>query len=498
MKIDQNHLVASLDRPIPFYCDGELTASDEVIDIIDPGNENIFARVSAAGREDFERALAAARDAADRRIWAGKSREERAATVTRMIDLLAEHETVLRDTLVREVGCPRNALAMGVQVSAPINGPREFVEMFRHIPEEEDGGLPIASRITPAGGVVQSIRRYEPVGVVAAISAYNFPLFLSMWKVVPALLAGNSVILRPSPLAPITALMISQAADAAGIPRGVFHVLPETGDAGAILLTTDPRVDMVGFTGSTQVGKLVMAQAAGTMKRLQLELGGKSAQIYLEDRAHLAAGAAAAVCLSLAGQGCALATRVLVPESRKAQVLEEIRELFRNIRIGDPSDPNTQMGPVISAAQRDRCAKFVALAVEKGGKIVTGGKRPDHLDRGYFFEPTVIDIADNSNPVAQNEIFGPVITVMGYSTPEEAVAVANDSEFGLSAHVAGGDVRLAMDMARRIKAGTVNVNGSVMSGHVSFGGWGASGLGRERGIEGLRVYQNLQVVNFSA
>ena len=493
-----NRLVTELDRLTALHVDGTLQDSGAAIDVVNPATEAVIARVGAASTEDFSLAIEAARNSVDRRIWSGRSREERASVIARMIGILAAEDEVLRETLVREVGCPRNSMAMKVQVDAALNGPREFVEMFRHLPEEEDGGLPINSRITPSGCVVQSIRRYEPVGVVAAISAYNFPLFLSMWKVVPALLAGNSVLLRPSPLAPLTALMIGRAAQAAGVPPGVFQVLPEKGDEGGILLSTDPRVDMVGFTGSTRVGKLVMAQAATTVKRVQLELGGKSAQIFLPDRVHLAAAAAAGVCQTLAGQGCALATRLLVPQESKAQVLAEVRELFRNIRIGDPADPTVQMGPVISSAQRERCERYVALAIENGGRIVTGGKRPANLDTGYFFEPTVIDIADNANPVAQEEIFGPVVTVMGYGTPEEAVGIANDSEFGLSAQIHSGDVRLALDMARRIHAGTVNVNAGVMSAHVSFGGWGASGLGRERGIDGLRVYQNLQVVNFSA
>jgi aldehyde dehydrogenase (NAD+) len=261
-------------------------------------------------------------------------------------------------------------------------------------------------------------------------------------------------------------------------------------------MTVHRDVDMVAFTGSSAVGAQVAIQSAPTMKRLQLELGGKSAQIYLPDAMAQARAAAAMVCLAHAGQGCALGTRIFVPEAEKAAVLEAMAAAIASAAvIGDPSDPKTTIGPVISASQRDRCQRYVDLAVEAGAKVVCGGKRPASPARGFFFEPTILDAPDNRNPAAQDEIFGPVVTVIGYRDLDHAVEMANDSNFGLSGYVYGKDIRQAVDVASRIHTGTVNVNGGMASAWASSGGWKLSGVGRERGVEGLRVYQQVQVLN---
>jgi len=304
-------------------------------------------------------------------------------------------------------------------------------------------------------------------------------------------------VLRPSPLTPLSALMLADAALEAGLPAGVLNIVAEAGAEGAVQLTTDPRVDMVTFTGSNDVGAKVMAQAAGTLKRVQLELGGKSAQIYLPDSVDRAVSAAASVCLAHAGQGCVLGTRVLVPEADKARVMEAMANSLRGVVIGDPQDPATQMGPVISAAQRARCETYVKLATEAGAKIVLGGGRPAHLSRGYYFEPTILDLPDNRNPAAQDEIFGPVVGVIGYRSVDHAVEMANDTLFGLSGYVFGKDLRQAAEVAQQLRTGTVNVNSGMMSAYVSSGGWGRSGQGRERGVEGLRIYQQLQILNLA-
>jgi aldehyde dehydrogenase (NAD+) len=241
----------------------------------------------------------------------------------------------------------------------------------------------------------------------------------------------------------------------------------------------------------------VAAQAATGLKRLQLELGGKSAQIFLPDRVDDADGAPAAVCSSHAGQGCALGTRIFVPEAAKAEVLERMAGRMAALRVGDASDPETIVGPVITAAQRDRCAHYVAVAVAAGAKVVHGGQRPSGLDRGYFFEPTLLDLPDNANPAAQDEIFGPVVGVIGYRSLDHAVEMANDSPFGLSGYVYGHDLRQAIGVAEQLRTGTVNVNSGMHSPYVSSGGFGLSGIGRERGVEGLRIYQQLQVLNVS-
>jgi aldehyde dehydrogenase (NAD+) len=461
-----------------------------------PGTEAVIAEVRGASPAQIEAAIAAARQAHDSGRWSGLPTAERVEALRRLMAYLASRADHLVDLAVREAGCPVKSPVMAVQTHMPLQQGLQVLDLFQKLPEFEENPLPLGERISARGAVGQSLRRYLPVGVVAAISAYNYPFYTNLWKVLPALVAGNSVILRPSPLTPLAALIFGEAALAAGLPAGVLNVVADPGAEGGVLLSSHPAVDMVAFTGSSPVGQKVMAQAAPTMKRLQLELGGKSAQIYLPDALNQVAAAAASVCLAHAGQGCALGTRIFVPEAEKAAALQAMAQALGHARIGDPADPATTLGPVISAAQRERCERYVAMAVEAGGRIVCGGKRPPGVERGYFFEPTILDAPDNKNPAAQEEIFGPVVTVTGYRDVDHAVEMANDSVYGLSGYVYGKDVKAAVAVAQRLRTGTVNVNGGMVSAYASSGGWGMSGIGRERGIEGLRVYQQIQCLTF--
>jgi acyl-CoA reductase-like NAD-dependent aldehyde dehydrogenase len=367
---------------------------------------------------------------------------------------------------------------------------RQTIDLYLSMRHEEPNPVPVDDLVR--NRVALSIRRHEPVGVVTAITPYNGAVIMAFQKLIPALMAGNSVILRPSPLTPLSSLIFGAAADAAGLPPGVLSVVLEDGAAGAELLTTDPGVDMVSFTGSTAVGKRILAQAAPTVKRVALELGGKSAQIYLGDAVDRAPLGAVAVVAMTAGQACVAATRMLVPNARKPEVVEAVSAAYGHVTVGSPTDPATLMGPVISAAQRERCERYVALAEEHGAKVACGGGRPAGLDRGYYFEPTVLDLPDNANPAAQEEIFGPVIGILGYEDLDDAVRIANDSVYGLSAQVYGRDVAAAMAVARRLRAGAVNVNTSVFSAYAAGGGYKQSGLGRERGPEGIREFQEMK------
>jgi aldehyde dehydrogenase (NAD+) len=466
--------------------------------VVNPGTEAILAQVPAATAAQVEAAIEAARTAFDSGRWSGLPTAERVEALKRLLAYLASQRDRLVDLSVREAGCPLNSPVMFVQVNAPLQQGLHVLDLFQKLPEFEENPLPFAERVNARGAAVQSLRRYLPVGVVAAISAYNFPFYTNLWKVIPALVTGNTVILRPSPLTPLAALIFGEAAQAAGLPPGVLNVVADGGHEGGVLLSTHPHVDMVAFTGSTVVGKQVMAQAAPTMKRLQLELGGKSAQIYLPDSVATARGAAAQVCLAHAGQGCVLGTRIFVPEAEKAAALEAMAATLANVAIGDPSDPKTVMGPVISAAQQARCQRYVDLAVEAGARVVCGGRAPPSLAKGFYFEPTILDTPDNANPAAQDEIFGPVVSVIGYRDVDHAVEMANDSVYGLSGYVYGKDTKQAVAVASRLRTGTVNVNGGVMTAYASSGGWGSSGVGRERGVEGLRVYQEVQVMNIQA
>lgn len=461
-----------------------------------PSTGDVTVEFPGASVDQFHSAIAAARAAADKGEWAGRPLKERVAVVRDLLARFNARIDDLRRLIVTETGMPIGSFALDAQLGGPLRQMDAMLDLCLKLPEIEENPIGLEERINGLGGFVQSIRRYVPVGVVAAISAYNFPLHINLWKLMPALATGNSVILRPSPLTPLSALALAEIAAEAGLPEGVMSVLAEGGAEGAQLLTTDPRVNMVSFTGSTEVGSIVAGQAAPSMKRLQLELGGKSAQIFLPDRVEAAFSAAIGVCMAHAGQGCVLGTRVFVPEADKTRVLEAMKASLAYAKIGDSIDPTTTMGPVISEAQVGRCERYVRLAVEAGATVVAGGKRADRP--GYFFEPTILDVPDNSNPSAQDEIFGPVVSVIGYRDVEHAIEMANDSPLGLSGYIHGKDARQALDVAKRIRTGTINVNAFFASANASSGGVKMSGIGRERGVEGIRAFQDVQVMNLGS
>jgi aldehyde dehydrogenase (NAD+) len=496
MPTQQARTTSSAPHVPHLFIGGEAVAGEgETITVINPGTEEVVAEFAGASGAQVQAAIAAARRAYDRESWSGLPASARAELLRRLMAFLTAQRERLVELAVREAGCPVSSGTMTAQVNAPLQHGTEVIDLFLKLPEFEENPLSFSERMTPRGGALQSLRRYLPVGVVAAISAYNFPFYTNLWKVLPALIAGNCVILRPNPLTPLAALIFGDAAKAAGLPSGVLNVVADARAEGGVMLSTHPDVDMVAFTGSSAVGKQVMSQASATMKRLQLELGGKSAQIYLPDSVAAARVAAAQVCFSHAGQGCALGTRIFVPETEKAQAIQAMLATFAQVRIGDPADPATTVGPVISAAQRARCQRYVDLAVDAGAKVVCGGKRPLSPTKGFYFEPTILDTPDNRNPAAQEEIFGPVVSVIGYRDLDHVVEMANDSVYGLSGYVHGKDLKQAVAVASRLRTGTVNVNGGLLSAHASSGGWRTSGIGRERGVEGLRVYQQIQGMN---
>lgn len=477
------------------YIDGAFVKGEGTrFEVENPSDESVVAEVQGVSGAQAEAAIASARRAFDDGGWSGLSMKERAVYMTRYAEALRKRADVLKDCAIREAGCPTSSTVMGAQVHAPLRMTDEIIDLFLRLPLQEENPLPMHERVNPYF-TVQSLKRWSPLGVVSAISAYNVPFYTAFWKVVPALMAGDTVILRPNPLTPISSMVFAEAADEAGLPKGVMNVIVEQGLEGGLAMTTDERVDMVSFTGSCTVGAKVAEQAAPTLKRLVLELGGKSAQIYLPDAAGRAASAAFTVCTSHAGQGCVLGTRVFVPEENKAEVLEGMAKMLSGVKIGPASDPATQLGPVISAAQRDRCEHFTQAAVDAGGKVVCGGKRPEGMDKGYYWEPTVLDLPDNRNPAAQEEIFGPVVGVIGYRDLDHAVEMANDSKFGLSGWVHGADKVKSLEVGLKIRSGSVNVNGALMSSYASSGGIKMSGLGRERGIEGLREFQMMTTLN---
>jgi acyl-CoA reductase-like NAD-dependent aldehyde dehydrogenase len=471
------------------YVAGRWIEGDEGLGVENPADESHVTDVSTTPLAEFSRAVVEARRAFDDGVWASAAPAQRARVLHSFVDHVEANGPALVDTMVAEAGQP-TMFAEQAQLLSGVALARGTIDLYLSMRHEEPSRAPVDELVR--GRVALSIRRHEPVGVVAAITPYNAAIVMAFQKLIPALMAGNSVILRPSPLTPISSLVFGSAADAAGLPPGVLSVAVERGAAGAELLTTDPAVDMVSFTGSTAVGRQILAQAAPTVKRVALELGGKSAQIYLPDAVERAAAGAVMVVAATAGQACVAATRMLVPRDRKEEVVDAVSAAYASVTVGAPTDPAAMMGPVISAAARERCERFVALAEEHGGKVAVGGGRPAKFDRGYFFEPTVLDLPDNSNPAAQEEIFGPVIGVLPYDDVDDAVRIANDTIYGLSAQVYGRDVAAATQVARRLRTGAVNVNTGMFSAYAPGGGYKQSGLGRERGTDGIRAFQEVK------
>ncbi|MGV0806547.1 aldehyde dehydrogenase family protein [Mycolicibacterium setense] len=457
-----------------------------------PATEEVFATVPTADAGQVEAAITSARTSFDRGVWADLPVAQRTQTLRRMADWLQSRRDELVDLAVREAGAVLS-LARLAQVDMALDQARQLPELFSTLPQWEHNEMPMADLVT-SKDVLLSVRRYESVGVVAAITPYNFPLQTNIWKVFSALAAGCSVILRPSPLTPMAALAIGQAALAADLPSGVLNVVVEEGTAGALSLTSDPRIDGVSFTGSTAVGRKIAAQAAPTVKRLVLELGGKSVQLYLSDGLDRVGTGVATVFASHAGQGCTAQTRVLVPHDAVDAAIDKITSILPFLTVGDPADEKSMIGPVISATQRDRVEDLIAAGVKAGAEVVTGGKRPAGLDRGYYVEPTVLRIEDNANPVAQQEVFGPVVTIQGYRDLDEAVDIANDSEYGLGGGVYTADLPAGVAVAHRIRSGTVHVNRGAPNAYTPTGGFKQSGVGRERGVAGLREYQEIKHV----
>jgi acyl-CoA reductase-like NAD-dependent aldehyde dehydrogenase len=471
------------------YVAGRWVEGTERFPVENPADESLVTELVETPLDEVRRAIVEARRSFDDGVWADLPASERARTLHAMLDYLETIHQPFVASMVAEAGQPVY-FAERAQYTAGLEQARNTIELYLSLPHEEANPVPTDELVR--GRVALSVRRHEPVGVVVAITPYNGAIIMAFQKLIAALMAGNSVILRPSPLTPISSLAFGAAAEAAGLPSGVLSVIIEAGASGAELLTTDTRIDMVSFTGSTSVGRQILAQAAPTVKRVALELGGKSAQIYLPDAVHRVAAGAMQVVAMTSGQACVAATRMLVPQDRKDEVLESVSAVYASLTVGPPSDPTAMIGPLISAAQRERCERFVALAEEHGGKVVSGGGRPAGFERGYYFEPTVLDLPDNANPAAQEEIFGPVLAVIGYADVDDAVRIANDSIYGLSGQVYGADVAAATAIARRMRTGAVNVNASVFSAYAPSGGYKQSGLGRERGVEGIRAFQEIK------
>ncbi len=476
--------------------DGELVdaASGTTYANINPATEEEIGQVADGGADDMERAIAAARRAFDNSEWASDP-ELRKRGLRQLQEALANEREMLRPQIVAEVGAPL-MLTYAVQQDSCIDDMAWDIDCIDRIEWEYD--LPVHDffGMSSARRVVR-----EPIGVVAAITPWNFPFMLNLSKIVPALAAGNTVVLKPAPDTPWSATHIGKlVAEHTDIPAGVLNIVTSA-DAANVgeMLTADDRVDMVSFTGSTAVGKRIMARGSETLKRVFLELGGKSANIVLDDAdLEAQAGMGAMVCMH-SGQGCAITTRMLLPRSRYDEGVALLKSAFENWKYGDPSDAENLQGPLINARQRERVLGHIEQAKADGARLVVGGGRPAHLEKGFYVEPTLFVDVDPDSALAQEEVFGPVLAVIPYDTDDDAVRIANNSKYGLSGAVNGTDLDRAYGVARRIRTGTIAVNGGQWFGPDSpFGGYKQSGLGREHGLAGFEEYLETKTIGLPA
>jgi aldehyde dehydrogenase (NAD+) len=466
--------------------DGELrgSGSGATFENVNPATEEVLGVVADATADDMDAAIAGARRAFDAEVWS-RDLDLRLHCLEQLQTALEEERELLRAEIVAEVGAPV-LLTYGPQLDAPLTDALRW-------PTERARDYPWQRRIADgsAFGPSKRIVTKVPVGVVGAIAPWNYPFEIALAKLGPALVTGNTVVLKPAPDTPWSATRIGRLiAERTDIPAGVVNVVTSSDHARGEQLVLDPRVDMISFTGSTATGRRIMAQGAPSLKRLFLELGGKSAQIYLDDADLTSALSMAAfsVCAH-GGQGCAMPTRMLLPRSRYDEGVEIVAEAFRKLSYGDPTDAANLQGPQINRAQRDKILGMIDQGVAEGARLVVGGGRPAHLDKGWYVEPTVFADVDNSMSIARQEIFGPVLAVIPFDDDEDAVRIANDSEYGLSGMVSSADLERALGVAHRIRSGTMTVNGGQWYGaEAPFGGFKASGIGRQNGEEGLEQY----------
>lgn len=459
---------------------GELRETPRTFPSVNPATGEVFGYAPDATVADAEAAVTAARQAFDNTDWSTNT-ELRIRCLEQLHQALTEYRDELAALTTTEVGATA-ALCAGAQLDGPIDIVRYYAELLKTYPLTEDLGN-IESRGMQHHRWVEK----EAAGVVAAIIAYNYPNQLALAKLAPALAAGCTVVLKSAPDTPLVTLALGELiANHTDIPAGVVNVLSGADPEVGAVLTTSPDVDMVTFTGSTPTGRRIMAAASETLKKVFLELGGKSAAIVLDDADfNTAAMFSAFSMVTHAGQGCALTSRLLVPAKHKDEIVELIKNNFGLVRFGDPTDPKTYMGPLISEKQRDKVDGMVKRAVEAGATLVTGGQK---VDPGYFYTPTLLADVEPDSEIAQEEVFGPVLAVIAYEDDDDAVRIANNSIYGLSGAVFGSEDR-ALAVARRIRTGTFSINGgNYFSPDSPFGGYKQSGIGREMGTAGLEEF----------
>ena len=462
---------------------------------INPATEEVIGEVADASKADMQRAIDAARRAFDETGWS-TDRALRKRCLLQLQDAIEAEKEALREELILEAGCPR-MVTLGPQLDAPLKGalryPARLIDEYAWETDLGEAFVELTGQQT-----ARKIWR-EAVGVVGAIVPWNFPFEVTIHKLGQALATGNTVVLKPAPDTPFNATRLGRLIlEKTDIPAGVVNVVTASDHLVGEELTLSPKVDLISFTGSTAVGRRIMEKGAATMKRLFLELGGKSATIVLED-AELSKACLIGIgpCFH-AGQGCAIPTRMLLPRSRYDEGVKILQGIYASIVPGDPQEPGTLCGPVISAKQRARVLGYIQKGIDEGAKLLVGGtEKPAEREKGFWVKPTLFVDVDNRMTIAQEEIFGPVLAVIPYDGEEEAIRIANDSIYGLAGNVMSGSLEHGLAVARRLRAGFLGVNGAAAYGaDVPFGGYKASGVGRQNGIAGFDQYTELKSVGY--
>jgi aldehyde dehydrogenase (NAD+) len=478
--------------------DGKLVDAEggATFENVNPATEEVLGVVADGSPADMARAVEAARRAFDTSDWS-IDRALRARGLRQLQAALEGEREDLRHELVAEVGCPI-LITYGPQLDAPLREallwPAEMIEQF---PWER----PIGPKDTM--GIGYETERYvwkEPIGVVGIIVPWNFPVEILLNKLGPVLAMGNTCVVKPAPDTPFNTARIARlVAERTEIPPGVVNIVSSRDHLVGEVITTSRDVDMVAFTGSTATGRRIMEAASATLKPTFLELGGKSANLILDDADFEKSLPSAVASCMHGGQGCAIASRILVPRARYAEAVDLVLSGFDGWRYGDPTDPSVLQGPQISRKQQHRVLGYIDQGKAEGARLVTGGGVPAHLSKGFFVEPTLFADVDNSMTIAREEIFGPVLVMIPYDDDDDAVRIANDSPYGLSGAITSGDLEHAKGIARRIRTGTLGINGGVWYGaDAPFGGYKGSGIGRQCGIEGLEVFTETKTVGWPA
>jgi aldehyde dehydrogenase (NAD+) len=462
------------------YIDGKWLpqSGNGSIEVLSASTEEVIGSVPEGTAADVDRAARAATAAFDG--WSQTSVQERASWLLKLAGALKERGEQIAKIISQEVGSPIS-MSTSIQAGLPVLVTSTYAKLITELKLEQEIGNSLVVR--------------EPYGVVGAITPWNYPLHQIMAKVAPALASGCTVVLKPSEVAPLNAMLLAEACESIGLPPGVLNIVTGYGPAVGEAIASHPLVDMVSFTGSVRAGKRVGALAAEGIRKVTLELGGKSAFVVLDDAPlEKAIPAGARNAMQNSGQTCSAWTRMVVPRSRYQEALDLAAQAIASLKLGDPLDPSTRLGPLISATQRDRVEGYIAKGKQEGARIVMGGGRPTAFSKGYYVEPTIFADVKPKMTIAQEEIFGPVLSVLPYDTEEEAIDMANDTSYGLAGGVWSGDPERAMRVARRMRTGQVDVNGAKFNPLAPFGGYKQSGIGRELGMFGLEEYFQIKSI----